>query len=141
MDKDFVSKMEFYLNVRREITDAILKDFGKIGFDESDAYLEIYALDPIFADLLPDLFDVGFEISKISSDFEKKYEELKKERVKTIEKKETKKLKTAVLQQKMVEQNVKSIKKSNKKESKKESKKETQSVLNKNHKRKSKEKE
>lgn len=116
IDADFVAKMEFYFNARREVTDAILKEFGNVRFDECDAYLEIYALDPIFSDLLTDIFDDKFSVSKISPDFEKSYAHLKKERLKTLEKKENKKRKTKVLQDELVRENVKAIQKTNKKE-------------------------
>ncbi len=140
IDAEFVAKMDFYFNVRREVTDAILKDFNKVNFDECDAYLEIYAIDPLFADLLPDLFEDNFNISKINPELEVQYEQLKKLRLKTLEKKETKKRKTTQLQHEMVRKNVKTIQKTNQKTKKKENKKEEQPVATKKQERKSKEK-
>ncbi|MGN1201037.1 MAG: hypothetical protein ACI4R8_02080 [Candidatus Caccovivens sp.] len=131
LNPEFEQKIDLYLNVRREVTESVLKDFGKVNFDECDAYLEIYALDPIFAELLPDLFEENFSMPKLSRELEQKYEILKNERIKTLEKKITQKRKNAVIQEELVRSNINIAEKSNKKENKKKISKEKKSALTK----------
>ncbi len=113
-DVEFVKKMDFYFNVRREVTQIILKKFGKVDFDECDAYLEIYALDPIFSDLLEVLYEENFDLSCITPKLQKEYSALREKRFKTLAKKETKRRKTAEKQAQMVRENVKMAQKTKK---------------------------
>lgn len=86
-DDSFVKRMEFYFNCRREVTQMIIKDFRNVDFDEVCAFEEIFQIDPIFAELLPEIFDEKIYLNKINPKLQTNYFALYDEKIKLIEKK------------------------------------------------------
>lgn len=92
-DEVFRTKIDFYLKARKEVTESILKEFKSVRFDECSAYEEIYAIDPIFADLLEEIFENDFNTNEILRDLEEKYQISYLKKIKILEEKNKKKQK------------------------------------------------
>lgn len=90
---NFDKKFENYLNLRLKLTKCLIHDFKNQSFDESDAIEQVYKLNPIFADLLFDLFNSDCDIEKMIFDIEDKYNLTYAEKIKLIEKKNNQKSK------------------------------------------------
>ncbi len=70
---EFCQKFDFYLQLRQELSHALLKDFHGQDFDEIDAYRQLYNLDPIFGEFLDGLYDANVNFSALLSGLEGKY--------------------------------------------------------------------
>ena len=101
----FKEKINFYLNNRKIITKNILNNFKKYDFNEIDSLREIYSLDPIFGELLEDLFNKEVDLQKLLLDLEEKYTLSYLEKIKILEVK-TKKAKQKTMQNIKTNQNI-----------------------------------
>ena len=113
--QSFKNKFDFYLDLRHELTHAILKDFEDQNFDEVDAYRQIFNLDPVFGGFLDGLFDAKVDISSLLDGLEKKYEKSYIEKLQMIEKQNEKKRKKSA-QKNLENEGVKNLKKSQSKD-------------------------
>ena len=91
--ENFKNKVDFYLELRHELTHSILQDFEDQNFDEIDAYRQIFNLDPVFGECLEGLFEAKVDFSSIFEGLEEKYEKSYLAKLKKIEKKNQKKRK------------------------------------------------
>ena len=98
--KEFSQKLEIYFDMRTELTKLILKDFKNQSFDEVAAYQEIFNLDPVFGDLLDNIYQQKVDCEALFDDLENRYRTSYLEQIKKLEKKQTKlrKKQTATLQ-------------------------------------------
>lgn len=96
MSQDFYQKFCTFLSITEKVVGFVIKDLNNYNFDETEAYQEIYNIDPIMFDVLQEqLFQENLDFSKILNGFEKKYKLSYAEKLKLINKKElinTKKL-------------------------------------------------
>lgn len=89
----FARQLDIYFDMRRDLTELVLKDFKKYDFDEGDAYQEIFNLDPILGELLDDLFEEKVDNKKLFEGLEEKYNQIYQKRIAALEKKKTKRRK------------------------------------------------
>lgn len=87
----FEQKFESYLKIRLKLTKIIIHEFGKSNFNESEALEEIFSLDPIYADLLSNIFDQDCDIEKLVENLENEYNLTYSQKLKIIEKKNNQK--------------------------------------------------
>lgn len=73
--KEFLSKLQTYLEARRIVTQAIIKDFNLSNFVESDAYEELFQIDPIMFNLLSNIFEKDFDENSFLESVEGLYTE------------------------------------------------------------------
>ena len=93
---NFNQNFENYLNLRLKLTKCLLHDFKHQDFDESDALLQIYKLDPIFAEHLFDIFKEDCDIENVLFNLEDRYNLTYLEKRNLIEKKNKQKSKKAL---------------------------------------------
>ena len=89
----FDEKIINYLNLRLKLTKCLLHDFKNQDFNESDAVLDVFKLDPIFAEHFLDLFNEDCDIENLLNDLETKYKLTYLQKTKLIEKKNNQKAK------------------------------------------------
>lgn len=106
----FEQKFETYLLLRQELTEIIIKKFSKVDFDESEAYAEICALNPIFFDSIDGIFESEFNFEEKLENFENKYQIYYSEKLKKLEEKNTKKQKNVIENNLINEKIIKNIK-------------------------------
>ena len=107
---EFIKKLSLYLELRHELTHALLKDFESQDCDEIEIYREIFNLDPVFGPLTDSLFDSRPSFELLLTELEEKNQKSYQEKLQEIEKK--KKKKTA---QKIAEnENLKTVQKTKK---------------------------
>lgn len=83
-------KIVFYLEVRKEMSKIILKEFRRFDFNEMDAIAEIYEVDPLMSELLTPLFEEVVDFESLFSDLEEKYTISYSEKLKILEKRRKK---------------------------------------------------
>lgn len=83
----FNKKLKIYLALRSKLNRSLIRDFKNQDFDENDAVLQIYQLDPIMTELLLDLFTENCDIEKLLLNLENSYTISYSEKIKLIEKK------------------------------------------------------
>lgn len=83
----FNKKLKIYLILRSKLNRTLIRDFRNQDFDENDAILQIYQLDPVMTELLLDLFTENCDIEKLLSNLETSYTISYSEKIKLIEKK------------------------------------------------------
>lgn len=88
---EFLEKLQTYFEIRLEITKILIKEFKNQRFDEKDAYQEIYTLNPVLSNLMPELFSEHIDVKSLLDDLEKKYQLSYLEKLQIIEKKQQKK--------------------------------------------------
>ncbi len=88
---DFAMKVELYFDMRFELTRILLKDFNDQDMDEVAMYQEIYNLNPVFAEFFEDLYSANVNLPKLFEGLEEKYNNSYLAKLKTLEKKVTKK--------------------------------------------------
>ena len=88
---EFLEKLQTYFEIRLEITKMLITEFKNQRFDEKDAYQEIYTLNPILSNLMPELFDDHLDAKTLLADLEKEYQLSYLEKLQLIEKKQQKK--------------------------------------------------
>ena len=106
----FAQKFENYISLQIELLEIILKEFRSHTFDEIEAFREIYNLDVVFAQLLPNLFEENIKLEGSFENLEKEYEVLYLEKLQLVEKKKIKQEK----KKKEIENNLQNLKKSEK---------------------------
>lgn len=89
----FNEKFENYLFFRLKLTSALLHDFRNQDFEEEDAVLQIYKIDPIMGELTISLFEKDCDIDKLIENLETNYSLSYQEKTKLIEKKNNQKAK------------------------------------------------
>lgn len=89
---DFTQKLEIYLDMRKELTKILLKDFGSQSFDEVAIFQEIHNLNPVFGELLEEMYQPKLD-EDMFEDLENKYNTLYLEKIQKLEKKQTKRRK------------------------------------------------
>lgn len=115
-EKDFATKVEIYIDMRISLTKMILKDFGALDFDESEAYQDIYNLNPILSQLLGGLFEDKIDEKALFVNLDKAYEVSYLEKLQTLEKlNKKKKQKDMSLQGKTAEKSREKSKQASKK--------------------------
>ena len=88
---EFCKKFDFYLQLRQELSHALLKDFHGQNYDEIDAYRQLYNLDPIFGEFLDGLYDANVNFSALLSGLEGKYLKSYAEKLQAFENEKKKK--------------------------------------------------
>lgn len=89
----FDNKFEKYLIFRLKLTNLLLHDFRRQDFEEEDAVLQIYKIDPIMGELTKPLFEKECNLDKLIENLETDYSLSYQEKTKLIEKKNNQKSK------------------------------------------------
>lgn len=90
-ENNFNKKILSYLDIRKEITKFILKDFKKYDFDEREAFEEIYGLDPVLGQLFEKIFDENISVENLLENLEERYNLSYQEKIQFVEKKNAQK--------------------------------------------------
>ena len=88
--KIFIKKLSVYLELRHELTHALLKDFESQNCDEIDMYRQIFNLDPVFGPYMDCLFEQKPDFEKLLENLEEKYDKSYFEKLQILEKKNQK---------------------------------------------------
>ena len=91
----FVQKLSLYLDLRHELSHALLKDFEDQDCDEVDIYRQIFNLDPVFGEFFDDLYDSKVDFSSLMDNLEERYKKSYLEKLQALEKKNEKRKKRA----------------------------------------------
>lgn len=90
MSQSFYEEFVNYLSIRIILTRLIIKDFRGQEIDETKAYQEIYNLNPIFGELLNEIYQPNFDIEATVSALEENYMRSYTQKLEAINKKERK---------------------------------------------------
>ncbi|MBP3431989.1 MAG: hypothetical protein J6K39_03970 [Clostridia bacterium] len=89
--------LNFYINLRIALTEDLIKNFKNHDFDEMEAYQEIFNLNPVFGELLKELFEEAVDLELLLENIDVKCEISYLEKITLLEKaakkKSSKKLK------------------------------------------------
>ena len=116
----FAQKLEVYFGLRAILSKIKLDNFKNLSFDETESYQEIYNIDPVLGEKMTALFEKSVDIDSIFENLEENYHLSYGEKLKLIEKKESKKKKKTltavnVKQNQKTRKNVEKIAKNTKK--------------------------
>lgn len=98
----FTTKFENYLVFRIDLTKIILKEFKNYDFNEIESLKEIFAIDPIFGELLIEIFDDNPNFEHLMKDLEEKYSLTRLKKQKILEKNSNIQLQDVALNQNLL---------------------------------------
>lgn len=91
VSEDFAEKLTVYFNIRKDLTDILLKELKKSEADEVKIYQEIYNLNPVLGSLLDELFENKVNFDELFENLEVDYHIVFADKLKLIDKKKSKK--------------------------------------------------
>lgn len=88
---EFTTNLSIYLKMYKQLCQATLRDFTKQSLDETAAYRDVYNINPVLGETFINLFDAKLNLEELLNGLEEKYNLSYQQKLKLIEKKNTKK--------------------------------------------------